>query len=145
MTIQETRFQISAIIEQVPNAIEFVTQIAENAGLSEQAVYQCQLAIDEACTNIVEHGYGFNGAGRYIEIICQVDFPSFIISVSDDSPPFNPLARPDPDPLAGLEERSSGGWGVFFIKKVMDQVSYFYKGNRNHLVMVKRMDGPEAD
>lgn len=140
MSIQEYRFQISGILDEVPNAIGFVSETAEQAGLSEQGVYHCQLAVDEACTNIIEHGYGFNGADHFIEIICQVKSPYFIIGISDDSPAFNPLARPDPDPESALDERSTGGWGVFFIKKVMDQVSYAYRGNRNHLVMMKRID-----
>lgn len=140
MSMQEYRFQIMGTLDEVPSAVGFVSETAEQVGLSQQGVYHCELAVDEACTNIIEHGYGYNGADHVIEIICQVKSPNFIISISDDSPPFNPLARPDPDPDAGLEERSSGGWGVFFIKKVMDQVSYAYRGNRNHLVMMKRID-----
>ncbi len=134
---QESRITIESALEQVAQAVDFVTQMAMEAGLNEQAIYHCQLAIDEACTNIVQHGYQFNGLYGVLDIICRIEASRFTIMVMDDSPAYNPLTRPDPDPTAGLEERSSGGWGIYFIKKVMDQVSYYYEG-RNRLVMVKR-------
>ncbi len=136
----ESHIIIDSSLDQVAQAVEFVTSMAEQAGLSEQAVYHCQLAIDEACTNIVEHGYAPNGLYGVIIVSCRIEPSRFVITVLDDSPAYNPLARPDPDPTAGLNEREGGGWGVFFIKKVMDHVSYFYEG-RNRLVMVKQMNG----
>lgn len=136
---QESRIRIESALEQIAQAVEFVTDMAQRAGLNEQEIYHCQLVIDEACTNIIEHGYRFNGLYGSIDIICGIEPSRFTITVIDDSPPHNPLARPDPDPGASLEDRRVGGWGVYFIKKIMDQVSYFYEG-RNRLVMMKRRD-----
>jgi anti-sigma regulatory factor (Ser/Thr protein kinase) len=59
----------------------------------------------------------------------------------DEGPPFDPLNLQDPDPtVSEVEELSIGGWGIFFIKKVMDSVYYQYKADRNHLIMTKKMD-----
>lgn len=138
---QESSFTIAGVLEQVSHAVEFVSEIARQAGLNEQAVYHCQLAVDEACTNIIEHGYTSNGLNGVIDIICQVHPSSFTIIVGDDSPAYNPLSQTDPNPMASLEERNIGGWGVFFIKKVMSQVSYTYEG-RNYLIMTKQIEQP---
>jgi anti-anti-sigma factor len=115
--------------------------VARRAGLDERAVDHCQLAVDEACTNVIEHGYHFDGAEQVIDIVCLREGQKFSITVADDSPAFDPLLVHDPNPSAGLEEREPGGWGVYFIKRLMDEVSYRYEANRNILNMVKYLDG----
>lgn len=137
---RESRLTIAGTSEQVQVACEFVADAAREAGLDERAVHHCQLAVDEVCTNIVEHGYGASGPNRAIELICELTPQTFTITIIDDAPPFNPLTRPDPDPSASLEDRKTGGWGIYFIKQIMDEVSYFQNGRYNHLVMVKRID-----
>lgn len=138
----ESRLTIAGVREQIPLACEFVIDAARTAGLDERSLYHCQLAVDEVCTNVVEHGYGGNGADRTIEIVCQIEPQTFTIIIIDDSPFFNPLTRADPDPTDPLEDRKTGGWGIYFIKKIMDQVTYFNESARNHLVMVKRLNNP---
>ncbi len=135
--VEERRLRIPGLIEKVRVACDFVVEAAQRAGMDERSVYHCQLAVDEACTNIVEHGYGRNGMDKVIDIICRSEGNRFTITVLDDSGPFNPFSRPDPDPSAVLEDREHGGWGIYFIKKVMDEVGYQRQGERNRLTMVK--------
>lgn len=137
---QETRIRIPGLLEHVAAACEFVSHAAQQAGLDEHAMYHCQLAVDEACTNIIEHGYGFKGADKSIDIICQFDIRAFTIIIIDDGPAFNPLLRPSPNPTTPLHERTTGGWGIYFIKQFMDEVQYRWRG-RNELIMVKRRGG----
>ena len=61
------------------------------------------------------------------------------ITIVDDSPLLIRCMRPDPDPKTPLSERGAGGWGIFFIKKLMDKVTYTYEDSRNRLVMVKNI------
>ncbi len=137
MAHHENRFQITASVDQIPQACDFVVEAAQLAGLDDRAVYHCQLAIDEACTNIIEHGYNHQGANEIIEIICRHEPGRFSITIIDTSPEFDPLTRSDPNPAASLEERTTGGWGIFFIKKLMDEVSYERRNGRNYLMAVK--------
>jgi serine/threonine-protein kinase RsbW len=144
MASQESRFEIAGVLDQIPIACEFVADVARKAGLDERGIYHCQLAIDEACTNIVEHGYGQNGADKIIQLICRYDSHYLTIIIMDNSAAFDPLARPDPDPSMSLEKREKGGWGIYFIKKLMDGVSYMREGRVNRLTMVKRLGQPTA-
>jgi serine/threonine-protein kinase RsbW len=137
MAANESRYELAGVLDQIPPACDFVAAAARYAGMDEGGVYHCQLAVDEACTNIVEHGYGYNGADRIIEIVCRSDNHQFTISILDDGSAFDPLTRPDPDPKTPLEERKSGGWGIYFIKTLMDEVSYVRYTNYNQLTMVK--------
>jgi serine/threonine-protein kinase RsbW len=133
------KMRISGVMEEIPRVCAWVVQRAENFGLDMRDVNHCELAVDEAITNIVEHGYGGHGADYVVDIAITEAGDRFMITIADDSEPFDPLQMEDPDPLSELEARPEhgGGYGLFFIKKVMDQVWYDYIGNRNQLTMVK--------
>ena len=140
MTVKERQLRIAGVLENVSAACDFVVEVAREAGLDERAIHHCYLAVDEACTNIIEHGYARQCGECIIEVACQRDERTLTITIVDDGPAFNPLDRPDPDPRTPLQERGVGGWGVFFIKKLMDQVVYSYEDNRNRLVMTKKIN-----
>ncbi len=131
--------RIPASIDQVAGACEFVSAFAEDLGFDARTVYHCQMAIDEALTNIIEHGYGGDSPDSHLDVTCVVDEKDFVVTLVDDSHPFDPLARDDPDPDQALMDRVPGGWGIFFIKKMMDRVSYTYHDGRNHLRMYKAL------
>lgn len=140
MTVGERQLRITGVLENVWVACEFVVTQARELGMEERAIHHCYLAVDEACTNIIEHGYQSSCESCIIDISCQSDQQQLSITIADDSPPFDPLLRPDPDVQAPLSERGAGGWGIYFIKKMMDSVTYSYEGGRNHLVMVKALN-----
>ncbi len=78
--------------------------------------------------------------GCVIDLICEPGADELAITIIDDSSAFDPLLRPDPDPNMPITEREPGGWGIFFIKKLMDSVTYSLEDGRNRLKMVKRVD-----
>jgi serine/threonine-protein kinase RsbW len=135
----ERWLRIPGVLANVVTACDFVVEIAENAGLDERGVYHCRLAVEEACTNVIEHGYQFSGEDKVIDIVCHADSSQLTIVIMDDGPPYNPLNKTDPDPKTPLWERHEGGWGVAFIKKVMDSVDYSFEGSRNNLILGKRL------
>jgi anti-sigma regulatory factor (Ser/Thr protein kinase) len=137
--MDERHLQIMGTLEALAQARHFVHQAALELGLNEQAAHHCSLAVDEACTNIVEHGYHGVGAHQVIDIFCGKDDKGFVVTLLDDSPAFDPLAVPEPNPATSMSEREPGGWGVFLIKKLMDDVLYDRQGGRNRLLMIKRL------
>jgi anti-anti-sigma factor len=137
MTVQTAQIQIHARREEIPTACDFVLKQAASVGLDEQDLHHCQLAVDEVCNNIIEHGYGGERADQVIDLICSQEPKAFLVEIIDDSPPFDLLKHPAPDPLTDLHHRPTGGWGVYIIRKVMDNVRYEYRDGRNHLIMSK--------
>ena len=139
MTAQTKTIRIPANLPAVATACNFVVKVAIAAGMDEKQVHQCQLAVDEACTNIIEHGYQAHNQGQFIDVTCLLLADRITIRIEDDSPAYNPLQRsePEPDADAALEDRERGGWGVFFIKQVMDDVVYHYRDGRNQLDMTR--------
>jgi anti-anti-sigma factor len=134
MTAQKAHIQIHARREEIPTACDFVLKLAAEAGMDEKGLYHCQLAVDEVCNNIIEHGYGGERPDQVIDVACLQEPAAFLIEIVDDSPPFDLLKHPAPDPLAELKHRSPGGWGVYIVRTVMDEVRYEYRDGRNHLV-----------
>jgi serine/threonine-protein kinase RsbW len=137
--MREQRLTISAELNAVETACEFVMAAAAEAGLDSESVHHCRLSVEEICTNVIEHGYHNRGEGEQIDITVRSDGRDFSITISDSAPLFNPLALPDPDPSTPLWERQGGGWGVYFVKKFMDSVAYSNAGQRNHFTMAKRI------
>jgi anti-anti-sigma factor len=141
MTPQKAQIQIHARREEIPSACDFVLAQAATAGIDEQGLYHCQLAVDEVCN--IEHGYGGERADQVIDVACMQEPAAFLIEIVDDSPPFDLLKHPAPDPLMELQQRPTGGWGVYIIKKVMNAVRYEYRDGRNHLTMTKLLSNAD--
>ncbi|HEC36082.1 MAG TPA: ATP-binding protein [Anaerolineae bacterium] len=121
---------------------EFVARAAEAAGLDACAVYGVRMAVDEACSNIIEHAYGGEGRGD-IECTCVIAGDGLTVTLRDHGRPFDPASVPEPDLYTCLENRKVGGLGVYFIRQLMDEVHFeFTSDSGNVLTMVRHREGP---
>ncbi len=117
---------------------KFVAEAAERAGFDSKGIYAVKLAVDEACTNIIEHGYGGEGKGDIV-CTCEVQPSQIKITLKDWGAAFSPDDIPDPKFDVPLEELKPRGAGLFFMRKLMDEVHFdFRKKDGNVLVMLKR-------
>lgn len=116
---------------------EFIVRQAEKAGFSAKDVYAIQTAVDEACSNIIDHAYGGENFGE-IDIIVKENKEDLRIIIFDQGKPFDPDDIPDPDITSPLEIRKERGLGIFFMKKLMDRVIFeFSPSQGNKLTLVK--------
>ena len=116
---------LSAYYENLEQVREFAAQAAKDSGLEPDDIYNVQLAVDEAFTNIVEHAYGGEGDDE-IQCNCQIAGDGLTISLKDCGHPFDPESVPDPDLDSDLNERKVGGLGLFFIHELMDEVDFTF-------------------
>lgn len=139
------QYKLKAIMENVPAATRRIAEVAEQVGFAEHALYQIELAIDEACANVVEHAYPGEEQGE-MEVSCYLDrdsdaFQIFVIRVRDWGTGFDPGAVEKPDVDAPLEDRGLGGLGLFLVTQVMDRVEFSFDPQRgNELLMFKRLE-----
>lgn len=118
----------------------FVIEAARQAGFDEMTVYSIETAVDEACSNIIDHAYCGEGKGD-IECTCEDEKTAFRVVLRDHGQPFNPQSIPDPDLHTTLENRKEHGLGLYFIRKMMDEVHFDFspiQGNTLTLVKQKR-------
>ena len=114
-----------------------VTQAAAQAGFDEMEVYSIQTAVDEACSNIIDHAYG-GESDEPIECTCDVNADRFLIQLQDRGAAFQPESVPGPDLVSDLEHRQERGLGLYFMRRLMDEVHFeFSSEHGNTLTMVK--------
>ena len=126
--------------EQLVQIAEFVTQAAREAGLTDDDVFHVEMAVDEACSNIIEHAYADRSGD--IDLICTSSKPgAFEITIHDSGRSFNPdgVAAPPLDVPADVDDLNEGGLGLYFMRKLMDEVRFeMVAGQGNTLTMTKR-------
>jgi serine/threonine-protein kinase RsbW len=128
------RLSIPACHKDIENLCDLTGKAAADAGFDERTTYLCQLAIGEACENIINHGYKQEGIGE-IELTAMPSPGMLKLVLRDSAPPFNPAIEPGP-PQWQEEDPPVGGLGLLIIHRVMDEVGY--ERIRNHNVLVLR-------
>jgi serine/threonine-protein kinase RsbW len=125
-------------MEEIRKICAFVAEAAQAAGLSDQAVYHVEVSVEEVCVNIVSHGFMESGIpDGYINVTTDQDADHFIITIADNSPAFNPLLFDGEDIEANKME--PGGLGIHFLKKMIDGLTYQYRGGENRIILRKRL------
>jgi serine/threonine-protein kinase RsbW len=134
---------VPAQFENLTKISEFISQAAGQAHLDDRADYAIQMAVDEACANIIEHAYGGEDGSQTIQLISHLRPDGLEIIIRDYGLSFDLNQPPQFDPQAPLEERPAGGMGLFFIYQLVDHVE-FKAGtpNGNQLTLFKRRRQP---
>jgi serine phosphatase RsbU (regulator of sigma subunit)/putative methionine-R-sulfoxide reductase with GAF domain/anti-sigma regulatory factor (Ser/Thr protein kinase) len=116
---------------------DFVGEIARQAGMDPKEIYNVQLAVDEACSNIIEYAYEGIPDGQ-IEVNVFATRDALTMILNDQGKRFDADQITDPDVDAALEDRAIGGLGLFFMRKLMDEVRFEWSPEKgNTLTMVK--------
>ena len=135
----EDELCVTSRLTNLARIAEYVAERAARAGLSEEETFAVQMAVDEACTNSIEHGYQGAENGE-VRVCCYTEDDDFVVRITDFGRAFDPSSVPEPDLSGPLEERQIGGLGLFFMRKLMDSVEFFCNvGGCNQIVMRKRI------
>jgi serine/threonine-protein kinase RsbW len=103
----------------VPLIRKHVGAVAREMGFTETGVRDILIAVSEAATNALNHGSP-RGAEDLITVCCRADADRLVVEVTDCGQGFDPLAVPVPV----AEQMREGGMGVFFMRILMDEVSF---------------------
>ncbi|HDS46219.1 MAG TPA: ATP-binding protein [Methanomicrobia archaeon] len=131
--------EFEADLAQLEPIGKFIVTVLREFGLEEQRIFHLQLAVDEACSNIIKYGYATATAEENkIMICCSRRDGTIAVEIKDNGKPFDPMTVASPHLEASLEERQIGGLGIYFMKKVTDAISYAYTDGQNVLTLVVR-------
>lgn len=134
------RLVVTAQHNQLARLATFVAIAASEVGFDEPQVNRIELAVDEACTNIIDHAY--SGEPGMIEMDVMVDPGSTLtIVLYDHGAPFEPEQVPQFTPSESLDEVKIGGLGMHLMRQAIDEVVYEcdLPAGGNRLTMVKRI------
>jgi anti-sigma regulatory factor (Ser/Thr protein kinase) len=104
--------------------------------VDQQTCYDLKLAVEEACTNVITHGYAGMNPGSLM-LALEFDREQVRVTLTDFGHPFEPYEPAAPDLEASLEDGLSHGFGLYFIYRTMDQIGYETAEDGNHLTFVK--------
>lgn len=103
----------------VPLIRNYVGAVAREIGFSEAGVRDILIAVSEAATNALKHGSPQGGQAE-IAVCCHLEADRLVIEVTDQGEGFDPLSVPVPV----AEQMREGGMGIFFMRTLMDEVSF---------------------
>lgn len=133
---------------------EHVRTLAAQAGAPAEWTADFVLAVDEACQNIIRHGYGCAGQGDAAEAQCLIvvevaavptaGLPeALVVRLTDFAQPVDEAKIAARD----LEDVRPGGLGVHFIRSLTDECAWVAPpvGAGNVLRLLKRLPDAVAE
>lgn len=123
-----------------------VTDLCARAGMSQLKAASLEMAVDEACSNVMEHSYGGETdirkepqhPGLRINLIQKDD--KVLVEIFDRGRGFNFHEHRIMEPEQYVRDGHERGLGMYIIRKFVDEVSYELDTPYGHcLRMTKRL------
>lgn len=125
-------FRFRADYDSIEQLIDEANVLLKEKQCPEDARREICTAFDEICANIVD--YAYSGEEGRFEVSLTVGENYLEAVISDSGMPFDPLAAEEP---ALSDELQTGGFGIFIVKRFMDEVEYSREGGENRLRIFK--------
>lgn len=127
---------LTSSLEEIPRVADAVEAFCGPLEPGPRDLHALQLALEEAVTNVISHGYG-GRPGHAFTLELRREGRRVTAVLTDDAPAYDPLARAEVDVHAPLAERGIGGLGVHLVKKLMDSAAYERRDGRNVLTLAR--------
>ena len=100
---------------------ELIDEFARHARFSDDAIFQCRLALDEACSNIIRHAYADDPSGE-IEVRVEAVRGTLTVHLIDFGEPYNPDIVHQPEFDQPIDQMRPGGLGIHLMRTVLDTI-----------------------
>jgi len=131
------KLKIEANLKKLDELIDYIKAGLAPYSISPALFNDVELAVEEVFNNIASYAYApSNGT---VDIYLSVDENKILIKFEDTGKPFNPLEQAGPDLHVPLMEREIGGLGIYFVKQIMDDITYSYIENKNVLTLTLKL------
>jgi serine/threonine-protein kinase RsbW len=134
--------QVEVIIPTQTKYLDLIGSIGEHiakeldafSGDREALAYHLNLVLTEATVNAIKHGT-MTAPNDTVRITIQIQKNELNIKVYDHGQGFDLESVPLPD----FDHPQEGGMGIFFIRTLMDSVTYTRQGDCNVLEIIKKL------
>jgi anti-sigma regulatory factor (Ser/Thr protein kinase) len=120
----------------IPIAQQLIKEAAVKVGFEGSALSQIEVAVEEAVSNVQQHAYDAEENKTY-DLICEMHPAALKIIIRERGIPFDPKRIPAFKGVHDLDEASTAGMGVFFMRSFMDECTFHNlgtEGKETHLV-----------
>lgn len=129
--------RITAELRDLVAIRRFVEKAAYRPGVNSEVIDDMVIALNEAVTNIIVHGYQ-NRPG-IIEVEVTYDNDSLVVYLRDNAPTFDPTSITAPDFSPTLDRPLLGGMGIQMMNKLTTAMTHraLPKGG-NELTLIRK-------
>ncbi|MDX2417517.1 MAG: ATP-binding protein [Xanthomonadales bacterium] len=128
---------VNASLDKLQEIRSFIDRAGALLGVNKSAMGDLRVAVDEAVTNVVIHGYAESDG--IVELHMQADADAVVIKIRDRAASFDPSQVKAPQLNTALKDRPLGGMGIFLIRKMTDEAEFLpLPGGGNEIRLVKR-------
>jgi len=135
--MSECIIEKKAIAENIEELSSLSDLALQKLNIPENSRQELMMALDEAITNIVIHGYSLKEGDIRIVIGRKNEYVT--VELVDSGRKFDPTTYPEPDLNVPIEERKVGGMGVPLIRKFTDGIEYHSSNGINHFILTKKI------
>ena len=118
---------------------DFIDQIGRKHRFSDKITNFFKLVVDEACTNVIRHGYR-DVKGGEITVKAIIRRQSLTIVLIDQGTSYDPRQASTPDLDNYIRIGKKGGLGILMMRKLMDDVQYNITSRGNELRLTKQRE-----
>lgn len=138
----ERQVTVPAVAESLPVLRNFIADAGKYFRFTDHEINAFRISIDEACTNIIKHGYREKSPGTIIMCV-KVKRDRLIVEIIDQGKNFDPNKVGDPDINEYVERSQRGGLGIFIMRKFLDSIEYEATkiGNVMRLIKFRKHSG----
>jgi anti-sigma regulatory factor (Ser/Thr protein kinase) len=121
-------------VEQV---LLFLKSLIGRLNLSEELAYHLELAVTEACLNIIRYAYAESRGEVHLSVWLEAGRIYF--EIRDSGRYFDPREVEPPDLDRYIREGVKGGFGVFLMRRLMEGLDYRREEGQNVLTLWKSL------
>ena len=140
MVSRKSEIEIESKIDNLPVISKFIEDVLTRFQADASTINKVQMAVDEASTNVIN--YAYSGSVGPLTIGLEVVEKEIFITIRDKGKQFDPTEVPPPDLNPDVDQRKIGGLGIYFIKKLMDGVSYSFDSQEGNRLTLKKKLSP---
>jgi anti-anti-sigma factor len=147
VAVAEIRPSFSTTIGPDPGQIAGVTaafaEFADAHAVPAPIRRSVSVALDELLNNTIAYGFAGREDGAVsIEVELRPD--RLCVTLTDNGRPFNPWGISAPDTALPVEQRQIGGLGIHLARRMMDDVAYHRRADRNVVTLAKLLAGERS-
>ncbi len=131
--------QLANQLSELERLHAFFEEIGDNARGTNNLKFDLFLSCEELLTNTINYGFP-QGGNHVITLTVKTEQRRIEVTLEDKGLPFNPLAQEEPDVTLSLEEREVGGLGIFFVRRIMNEVLYERTDTGNRVILRKMLE-----
>ena len=134
--VRKEEITIPAQMSYLIQVREFIERIGKRYKFDDKIINSFKLVVDEACTNIIRHGYRDIKNGE-ITLKAIVRRLSLTIIIIDQGNSYDPRQANTPDLEKYINIGKKGGLGILMMRKLMDDMQYAVTERGNELRLTK--------